>query len=303
MFVAAPAEETVTQKFGGGGTVTGGPTIATATIDSVALQGTWLGPWNGGTVGEGLDAERLAGIVGFGQAAGTFTVIGAGDIAPVAGGSGTPIERALVGGFASLTIAAVLGVLFITTEYRRGMVRTTFTVSPRRGRVLAAKGIVIGGITFAVGAIAAAVTLTVGRRLLEANGNFVYPISWATETRLIVGTALMMALSAILGLAVGMILRRSAPAVAVVVMLAVLPYILATAAVLPAGPSQWLLRITPAAAFAVQQTLIAYPQVDGAYLPAFGFYPLAPFAGLLVMCAYTAAALGLAWWLLRRRDV
>jgi len=303
MFVAAPADQTVTQQFGGGGTVTGGPTIATATLDSVALQGAWAGPWDSETVGDGLDGARLAGIVGFGQAAGTFTVTGAGDIAPGNDGNGTPIERALVGGFAALTIAAVLAVLFITTEYRRGMIRTTFAASARRGRVLAAKAIVIGGVTFVVGVIAAAITVQVAERLLVANGNFVYPISTVTELRLIVGTGLVMALSAVLALAIGTILRRSAMAVAVVVVLVVLPYILATAAVLPAGPSEWLLRVTPAAAFAIQQTLIAYPQVDGAYVPAFGFYPLGPLAGILVLCAYVVLALGLAWWLLRRRDV
>ena len=303
MFVAAPFDQTITQQLGGGGTVTGGPTIATATVDSVALQGKWTGPWKGETVGEGLDAARLAGIVGFDEEAGTFTVTGAGDIAPGNDGSGTPIERVLFGGFAALTIAAVLAVLFITTEYRRGMIRTTFAASPRRGRVLAAKAIVIGGITFVTGLLAAAITIPVSEGLLVANGNFVYPISVFTELRLIVGTALVMSLSAVLALAIGTILRRSAMAVAAVVVLVVLPYILATAAVLPAGPSEWLLRVTPAAAFAVQQTLIAYPQVDGAYLPAFGFYPLGPLPGLLVLCAYAAFALGLAWWLLRRRDV
>ncbi len=141
--------------------------------------------------------------------------------------------------------------------------------------MLAAKAIVIGCVTFGVGLIGAAITVPVGERLLVANGNFVYPINLATEVRLIVGTALVMALSAVLALAIGTIVRRSAAAVAVVIVLVVLPYVLATAAVLPAGPSDWLLRVTPAAAFAVQQSQIAYPQVDGAYLPAFGFYPLA----------------------------
>jgi len=274
MFVAAPFDQTITQQLGGGG-----------------------------TVGEGLDGARLAGIVGFDEVAGTFTVTGAGDIAPGNDGSGTPIERVLFGGFAALTIAAVLAVLFITTEYRRGLIRTTFTANPRRGRVLAAKAIVIGGIAFVTGLLAAAITIPVSEGLLVANGNFVYPISVFTELRLIVGTALVMSLSAVLALAIGTILRRSAMAVATVVVLVVLPYILATAAVLPAGPSEWLLRVTPAAAFAIQQTLIAYPQVDGAYLPAFGFYPLGPLPGLLVLCTYVALALGLAWWLLRRRDL
>jgi ABC-type transport system involved in multi-copper enzyme maturation permease subunit len=303
MFVAAPFEQTVTQQFGGGGTVTGGPTIATATVDSIALQGDWTGPWESDTVGGGLGADRLTGIVGFDETAGSFTVVGSGDIAPGNDGSGTPIERALVGGFAALTIASVLAVLFITTEYRRGMIRTTFSAHPRRGRVLAAKALVIGGVTFVVGVIAAAVTIPVAERLLVGGGNFVYPISWGTELRLIVGTALMMALSAVLALAIGTILRRSAIAVAVVVVLMVLPYILATAAVLPAGPSEWLLRVTPAAAFAIQQSVPAYPQVANLYTPAAGYFPLAPWAGLGVLVAWTALALGLAAVHLRRSDV
>ena len=56
-------------------------------------------------------------------------------------------------------------------------------------------------------------------------------------------------------------------AVAAVIVVIVLPYLLATAAVLPAGAADWLLRVTPAAAFAVQQTLSQYPQVDGLYTP------------------------------------
>ena len=41
--------------------------------------------------------------------------------------------------------------MFITAEYRRGLIRTTLAASPRRGRVLAAKAIVIGAVTFAAG--------------------------------------------------------------------------------------------------------------------------------------------------------
>jgi hypothetical protein len=74
------------------------------------------------------------------------------------------------------------------------------------------------------------------------------------------------------------------------------------ASVLPAGPAQWLLRLSPAAAFAVQQSVQAYPQVDQAYTPAFGFFPLAPWAGFAVLCGWAAGALGVATYLLRRRD-
>jgi hypothetical protein len=96
---------------------------------------------------------------------------------------------------------------------------------------------------------------------------------------------------------------HSAGAVAAVVVVTVLPYILAAAAVLPAVPAQWVLRLTPAAGFAIQQTIIAYPQVDGSYTPAFGYFPLPPWGGLAVLFGWAAVALAVGTYLLRRRDV
>ena len=58
----------------------------------------------------------------------------------------------------------------------------------------------------------------------------------------------------------------------------------------------------PAAGFAIQQTLAQYPQVTSSYTPANGFFPLAPWAGFAVLCAWTAAVLALAAFLLHRRD-
>jgi len=122
-----------------------------------------------------------------------------------------------------------------------------------------------------------------------------------TGLRVVAGTAALLAVAAVLALALGAVLRRSAVAVAAVIVVIVLPYLLALS-VLPAGAADWLLRIAPAAAFAVQQTQPQYPQVSNVYTPAFGFYPLAPWAGLAVLCAWAALALGLAFFLLRRRD-
>jgi ABC-type transport system involved in multi-copper enzyme maturation permease subunit len=81
----------------------------------------------------------------------------------------------------------------------------------------------------------------------------------------------------------------------------VVPYLLAITA-LPAGAADWVLRITPAAAIAVEQSIPAYPQVTAAYTPMYGYYPLAPWAGFAVLCAWTVATLALAAFLLHRRD-
>ena len=114
------------------------------------------------------------------------------------------------------------------------------------------------------------------------------------------GTAALLAVAAVLALAVGAVLRRSAAAVTTVIVAIVLPYILASPR--PAGRRpDWLLRLTPAAAFAIQQTVPQYPQVSASTRP----YRLLP-AGALgrfrraVRLGRRRA--GLAVFLLRRRD-
>jgi hypothetical protein len=88
----------------------------------------------------------------------------------------------------------------------------------------------------------------------------------------------------------------------VVIVAIILPFLVAVTNVLPAGADTWLMRLVPAAGFAVQQAIPNYPQVSNACSVAQGCYPLAPWAGFAVLCAWAAAALGLALILVRRRD-
>jgi hypothetical protein len=111
----------------------------------------------------------------------------------------------------------------------------------------------------------------------------------------------LLAVAAVLAVAVGTIVRRSVAAVATVVVVFVLPYILGETSVVGPSVSEWMFRVTPIAAFAVQQSVPAYPQVIGQYGPP-EYFALAPWAGLAVLCGYAAAALTVAYVLLRRRD-
>jgi ABC-type transport system involved in multi-copper enzyme maturation permease subunit len=305
LFAASPAYASVSQSFGGGSSGSILPSQATAVFGHLSRSGTWPArAWSGDYVGSG----QGSGIGGFHQASGRFTVTGSGDIAPIVAGSGNSgdpgktVTNFLVGTFAGLIAVIVVATLFITAEYRRDLIRLTLTASPRRGRVLAAKAIVVGAVTFAAGLVAALVAVIVGTWLGRAQGSYVFPLSWLTQTRVIAGTAALMAVAAVLALAVGTLLRRSAAAVTAVIVVIVLPYILGAASILPAGASEWLLRVTPAAAFAIQQGSPAYPQVTAEYTPTSGYFPLAPWAGLAVLCGYAALALGLATVMLRRRD-
>jgi ABC-type transport system involved in multi-copper enzyme maturation permease subunit len=295
LFTTSPGHAVVTQSFGGA-TSRGGPSVATAAFDHVSRGGTWTGDAVGGQLGPAAP--------GFQRAGGTFTLTGSGDIAPsVPGrGDGAKIEDTLVGAFAGLIAIIVVATMFMTGEYRRGLIRTTFAASPGRGRVLAAKAVVIGGITFVVGLVAAVVAVPLVRHLELVKGFTLLPVSVPTELRVILGVAALLAVAAVLALAVGTLLRRSAGAVTAVIVAIVLPYILAVASVLPAGAAQWLMRLTPAAAFAIEQSMPAYPQVTASYTPADGYFPLSPLGGFAVLCGYTAFALGAAVLVLRRRD-
>jgi ABC-type transport system involved in multi-copper enzyme maturation permease subunit len=306
LFSAAPGYVKLSPFFGGA-SIQGGPSLATATFDQVKLTGTVAGgPWSGDYLG-GHGPLGTPGLGHYRLAAGRFTVTGSGDIAPVVPGAGngyptSTLEQSLVGTFAGLIAIGVVGAMFFTSEYRRGLLRLTLAASPRRGQLLAAKAAVVGLAAFVVGLVAAIVSVALGVPRQRAQGLYVLPVPALTEVRVIVGTALMVALVAVLATALGAVLRRSAAAITGVVVAIVLPFLLAVAGVFPAGVCDWLLRLTPAAGFAVEQSIPSYFQVSHVYQPAGGFYPLPPLAGFGVLCAWTAGALALALVLLSRRD-
>ncbi len=292
LFVTSPV------YFAAGSSV-GTPSVATASFDQITTQGDL--PRRSWT------PDAIAGFYPYlpsasawrQRSADAFIISGSGDIAPLVGDivatawSGASIVN---GTIVALLFVIVLATLFATSEYRRGLIRTTLAASPRRGRVLAAKAVVAGSLAFAAGAIATAIAEVITRHVLAANGNYLFPQSGPALARVIIGTGLLLGLAAALAVALGMMLRRGAAAVAAGIALLVLPGILG------AGSGNWLMRLTPTAAFAIQATLPRSSLVTSAYTPPNGYFPISPWAGLAVLAAYTAVALGAATWLLRRRD-
>jgi hypothetical protein len=295
LFVTSPVVPTSSQSNEG--------TYATSTFDHLELAGAQTaGHLTGTNVGVGPTSPGLA--PGRYRQTGTrYLVGGSGDIAPLAygaGGGGSSPDTGLLGAFAALIVVSILGGRFMTSEYRRGMIRTTFAATPNRARVLAAKSVVIGVTTFVSGLVGTLAAFAVSRHFLQANGNALLPITTLTEIRVVVGTAALIALTSVLAVAVGAIVRRGAVAVTLIVATTALPLLVGLS--LSGSVGSWLLRLTPAAGFAIQQSLIRYPQVSDSYTPMNGFFPLAPWAGFAVICGWTLLALVVAALRLRRRD-
>jgi hypothetical protein len=327
LFVTSPQYVAATQGFADN-SFAPFDTQATAVFDRVGLAGgqpaaTWSADHVGGATvvagppggpgcpqppppGSFCIGKHRAPAGGLARSGGMFRVREyGGDIAPYVTNE-DPLGTVLKGTALGLIAVIALGAMFITAEYRRGLIRTTFAASPRRGRVLAAKAIVIGAVTFVAGLVGAAIAVPIAEHKLNSGGwvSSVFPVWSLTSAhglQIVVGTAGLLAVAAILALSAGAVLRRSAGAITAVVVLVIVPLILGV--VLPQGPASWLLRLTPAAAFGLQQGTPRYPQVMHTCEPYNGCFPLAPWTGFAVACVWALAALGLAMYLLRRRDV
>lgn len=187
----------------------------------------------------------------------------------------------------------VLGVLTLAGEHGRGTIAATLTAVPRRGTVFAAKTVVTAGVALIVG-LAAVVGTSLGGRALVGDR----PIAGLTDaatrsTPLLFAYAGSVVVAALLGLAVGAILRSTVGAIVCLVgIVYVVPMVV------------WHLP-DPVGRWASSLVLDALPQqavglhnehsVYGDALPA----PVA----LAVLAAYAVVPLTVAAVLFRRRDV
>jgi hypothetical protein len=285
---------------------TGYPTLATATFDHVTVDdGLASNPWLGQDIGTGSGSFYPTLASGSYHDSGTSVVVrGSGDIAPavVEGvmGTHTASSSLPLGLIMGLLVVIVVASMFVTTEYGRGLIRTTFTAIPARGRVLAAKGVVVGAVAFVLSLGVMAVIVPLGQNLLRANGNYVFPATTLAQARIVIGASAIVGMAAITAIALAAILRRSAAAITAGTAVFLLPFILAET--VGGGTSDWLLRLTPAAGLSMLQALPHYGQVSYPYTLSNGYFPLSPLAGFAVLCGYTVIALGAATVVLNRRD-
>jgi ABC-2 type transport system permease protein len=207
-----------------------------------------------------------------------------------------PAKISLTGLDLGQAIVAVLAVTVIGGEYGTGMIRVTLTATPRRWRVLAAKAAVVGVATLAAGVVAVLASLLAGGLLLArhgitaAHGYQALSLASPPVLRAAAGSVLYLALIALLALGIAAAVRDSAAAIGIVLGLLYLFPIIANVV----SDESWqrhLQQIGPmTAGLAVQATT------------GLGRLPIGPWAGLGVLSAWAAAALGAGGLVFLRRD-
>jgi ABC-2 type transport system permease protein len=183
--------------------------------------------------------------------------------------------------------AALLGAMSITGELRTGMIRPTFLVTPRRGRVVAAKVVASMLAGVCVGLLAEALTAGVEATGLAARGIHI-ELNAGDYAQLLAGGALAAALFAAIGVGVGAVIRNQVAAVT--------------------GLSVWLLFVEPlllgdvpsAAKYAPEASAGA---IAGAIQSQIADALIAPALGVGLLVAYAAVAGMAGALLITRRDV
>lgn len=262
-FAASPSQVDVERELGGE-SIDVVSTDGTATFDGVRLEPPGGAAWPGSVA---LNAS--------------------GDLRPDEFGDDV-VQTTLSGVLVGLLAIVALAALFVTSEYERGTIRTTFAATPRRDRVLAAKGTVLAASTLSAGLVAGFGAFLLCGAVLRSRGVVTASLLDGPALRAVVGTAALLAVAALLTLAVATIVRRAALAISVVFLLLLMPPIIASG--LPVSAAKWVERLTPSAGFAIQETVHRYDTA------------ISPGGGFAVLCGYAAAALAIAAWRLRERD-
>jgi hypothetical protein len=285
LFATSPGDLTLRPTGLGGAIEEVRFTQAVGVFDNVAVEGGASGAWRSDPVGEmnHTDWEKLHHASGAVEDDGVVTVSGTGDIGPISE-DGRGVDRRLLG-----LVVALIIVTVVSARYGAGTARETAA-----RQTIAARAVVLGAATFLTGLVAVGIVLPVGGALQTGNGVALPPLPVLTTARLVIGLAVVIALCAVLTYGLGVWLRRAWVANLVSLSLIALPYAVTAVPLLPDTVAEWLLRITPAAAFAVQQTAVEFPQVTAHYAPSAGYFPLPWWAGLALLCAYTAVVVRMA---------
>ena len=205
-----------------------------------------------------------------------------------------PTDRSLGSLMLTQLAFAILGVLVVSGEYSTGMIRTSLAAVPNRSRMLAAKALVFTVVMFVVSEVVSFAAFLIGQAIISGkapSANLGQP----EVLRAVFGNGLYLTALALVGLALGVILRHAAAGIGTfVAILLVLPSI---ALALPTSWAKPIETYWPTnAGFRVASVGHGLERfsINGSVM--------GPWTGFAVLLLFVAALFVLAFSLLERRD-
>ncbi|WP_433894205.1 ABC transporter permease [Streptomyces sp. CA-111067] len=192
----------------------------------------------------------------------------------------------LQGYFLGQLLIGALGVLFVSSEFSTGMIRSTFAAAPKRLPVLWAKLAVF----FAITAVVMTVITTIAFVSAQAVISQVRPgfsLSDPGVWRFVLGTSLYMVLAGVIGQMIGWIVRSTPGSL---VSFFALIFVVPELFTLFGSAGKHIAQFLPSQAG--EAFTVSQPEAPH----------LTPGAGVLVLCAWAVAAIVVAAVSLRRRD-
>lgn len=188
--------------------------------------------------------------------------------------------------FAQLAFA-VLGVLAVTSEYATGLIRTTFTATPRRRIVVGAKATVLGLVSLTLGETLSIATFLLAQIALHTK-HLGVSIADPHALRAVVAAGLYLSALTLIGLGLGVLIRHSAGAITAAFSIVFIIPLLATAvSSWSRVPEKWNLWTAGNALISSHPPTANQPSIGLA---------------ALVCVTYLLAILGTAFALVNRRD-
>jgi ABC-2 type transport system permease protein len=198
------------------------------------------------------------------------------------------VSASLLGVLFAQLVIGVVGVLAFSGEYGTGMIRATLAAVPSRLPVLWAKLAVLAGLVLPASLLCAVAGFFTATALLAARGGSAISLTDPGVLRTVIGTSLYLTVVAVIGLALGALLRRTAAGLSVfAAVFFVIPVVVAA---LPRNITGFAPYLPSNAGGAVWGD------------PLTTTHALSPWTGFAVLCGYAVVLTGLAAWRLRRRD-
>ncbi len=208
------------------------------------------------------------------------------------GNTGDPIMRVLVGFNFGQFVMGVLGVLFLSSEYSTGQIRSTMAAMPRREIVLAAKAIVVGGVGLVLGEVLSFSTYFLGHFILSGQASQI-SLSQPGILRVLIESGVDLAIVGLMGLGIASIVRSSAASLSIFTSIMLILTVVFFA--LPGVVVHVMSRYLPANISSTVFASTTPSQLQGTPL-------FSPSVGLLILALYAVVLLGAGAWLTARRD-